>query len=105
VCHKSITARDSDRVRSASAWTSYNEIHADRLVFLDASAGQYFSLDGVGSRFWRLFQDGHDVTQCIEVLLNEYDVEREVLQADIEGLTQKMKARGILIETSSSNTV
>jgi len=77
----------------------YRELD-DEIVFLDANAGQYFSLDGVGSRFWRLFQDGRDVTQCIEVLLSEYDVEREILQDDITQLTEKMKSRGILVETS-----
>lgn len=75
----------------------YRELD-DEIIFLDASAGQYFSLDGVGSHFWRLFQDGLDVTQCIEALLKEYEVDQAVLQNDIISLTDKLKSHGILVD-------
>lgn len=75
----------------------YRELD-DEIIFLDASAGQYFSLDGVGSHFWRLFQDGLDVTQCIEALHQEYEVDRAVLHNDIIGLTDKLKSHGILVD-------
>jgi hypothetical protein len=66
-------------------------------VLLDLGSEEYFGLDAVGTRVWQLLSGGASVGQAIDALLEEYDVEREVLEGDVERLIGDLVAAGLVV--------
>ena len=52
-------------------------------VLLDLASDSYFGLDVVGTRVWGLLESGASVGDMLDVLLDEYEVERDVLEKDV----------------------
>ena len=65
-------------------------------VLLDLSGESYFGLDEVGTRIWQLLQEQGDVQKAYNTLLEEYDVDAEQLQTDLEGIITKLKDAGLI---------
>lgn len=66
-------------------------------VLLDLEAGTYFGLNPIGGRIWQLL-DGADQTLAAicDALEAEYDVAREVLEADVLELASDLEANGLV---------
>lgn len=62
-------------------------------VILDLESGTYFGLDPVGARVWQLIENGHSISGICDVMLNEYEVSREVLEHDVLALAQELVTR------------
>jgi hypothetical protein len=60
------------------------------VIALEPSTGQYLSLNRVAARFWTLIQEDGRVSGAVSALLEEYDVERERLQEDLESLIDQL---------------
>jgi hypothetical protein len=65
-------------------------------MLLDLASGTYFGLDAVGGRFWQLLEEGRSPLEARDALLDEYDVEAEVLERDLEALLESLAANGLL---------
>ena len=65
-------------------------------VLLDLNSESYFGLDEVGTRIWQLLQESGDVKSIFETILDEYDVEEEQLQKDLEELVEKLVDTGLV---------
>ena len=65
-------------------------------VLLDLASESYFGLDAVGTRVWQLLQSGAGQAELIEILLDEYDVERGTLEKDISDLLQRLAEAGLI---------
>jgi len=52
-------------------------------------------LNDVGGRIWAL-ADGRTVAEILDVLVNEYEVERTQLRVDIEAFLAELQSRGLL---------
>jgi hypothetical protein len=65
-------------------------------VLLHLPTQRYFSLDSVGSRFWRLLEDDSDVERACARLLEEYDTSEETLRADLCALLEQLTAAGLV---------
>ena len=59
-------------------------------VILDLASGTYFGLDPVGARIWQLMTEGRTLGEIRDTLLDEYDVTREALEADLLELAGKL---------------
>ena len=68
----------------------------DEIVILDLEGGTYFGLDAVGARIWQLIEEGKDLNEICEVVLDEYDVSRENLERDVTGLINDLVTQGIV---------
>jgi hypothetical protein len=68
----------------------------DECVLLHLATGNYYGLDSVGTRLWRLMSEAHTPADACEILLQEYDVEPARLQADIRKLLDDLAARGLV---------
>ena len=59
-------------------------------VMMDLEKGQYFALNSVGSRIWEEIQSPVKISEVVNILLSEYDVDRETCEKSvmefIEGL-------------------
>lgn len=60
----------------------------------------YFALDPIGSRIWDLLHKGVQLDDVCEVLLEEYQVSREVLHADVGALTDDLVKNGLLVASA-----
>lgn len=65
-------------------------------VILNLKDGVYYGLDPVGARIWHLIQQPLSVTEIIETLLEEYEVDLQRLSYDLLGLLKEMAAKGLI---------
>ena len=65
-------------------------------VLLDLASEQYFGLDEVGTRVWQLVNEGKSLEAMVEVLLGEYEVERERLEGDVRALLESLLEAGLV---------
>jgi hypothetical protein len=69
----------------------------EETVILDLAAGAYFGLDPVGARIWQLMGEGMTLAEICATMLEEYEVEREQLEADVLRLAAELLERGLVV--------
>lgn len=67
-------------------------------VLLDLESGTYYGLNGVGTRAWALVQDGRDLRAVHAQLILEYDVDANVLEADLIAWAEQLLRDGLVRE-------
>ena len=86
----------SDRVTTAP------EVMAKQLegetVLLDLAGGMYYGLNPVGSRIWELLDAGTGrlLSEVCDVMLREFEVTRDELEADVLRICDELRSRGLL---------
>jgi hypothetical protein len=65
-------------------------------ILLNLMTGTYFGLDEVGSRFLELLERNGQIQAARDVILQEFDVSSETLEADLLRLCEEMCAAGLL---------
>lgn len=65
-------------------------------VLLDLASESFFGLDEVSTRVWQLLGDGAGQRQIVEALLDEFEVERAVLERDVGELVQQLEQAGLI---------
>ena len=68
----------------------------DEAVLLDPSTGNYYALNEVAARILELATSETTVDMIVTALLDEYDVDRERLEADVSVFVQDLEAKGLL---------
>ena len=58
------------------------DIDGDK-VMMDLEKGQYFALNSVGSRIWEEIQSPVKISEVVNTLLSEYDVDRETCEKSL----------------------
>ena len=91
-----------DQQISISPHVLFQEISGEA-VLLDLASENYFGLDTVGTRVWQLLNEGSSVSDIVETLLGEYEVERETLEADVANLLDELKVAGLVRSESVQN--
>jgi len=84
---------DETVIRRAPTALSREFEHEVALILPSASAVRV--LNEVGGRIWAL-ADGRTFAEILDVLVNEYEVERIQLQADAEMFLSQLCERGLL---------
>ena len=65
-------------------------------VLLDLESENYFGLDEVGTRIWQLIKESGDLQAIYNTLLDEYEVEEQRLQTDLEALLGEIAGLGLI---------
>jgi len=65
-------------------------------VLLDLSGENYFGLDNIGTRIWQLLQEHSDLQKVYDTMLEEYDVEGEELEKDLEEIITNLAEAGLI---------
>jgi hypothetical protein len=65
-------------------------------VLLNLETEQYFGLDETGTRMWQLVTAAPSVDAAYRELLQEFDVEPELLRANLEELLGRLVDSGLL---------
>lgn len=55
----------------------------DEKVMMSIENGEYYGLEPVGSRIWEMIEEPVRVTGIIDLLLGQYDVDRETCERDV----------------------
>jgi hypothetical protein len=69
-------------------------------VLLNLKSGVYFGLNPVGTRAWQLLAEHRTLGRVRDVMLDEYDVEREVLERDLLELGRQLQDAGLAAVTT-----
>ncbi len=69
---------------------------AGETAILDLKSGQYYGLNTVGARIWELLQDSRTVTELLDVLLSEFDVEALSCERDLFTLLGDLHNKGLI---------
>jgi len=69
---------------------------SDEVVILNIKAGVYHGLEATGTRIWQLVQQPRHVDEILDVLLSEFDVEREQCERDLVEVLEDLAAHGLL---------
>lgn len=73
------------------------KVVGDETVMLDLANGTYFGLDPVGTRVWELLGDGKTLAEVCAIMMNEFDVSRQVLENDVLRLAEDLASRGLIV--------
>jgi hypothetical protein len=66
-------------------------------VLLNLDTEEYYGLDGVGTRLWELIEGGTTLGQAVGTLLNEFEVTRPVLEADLASVLNELCDCGLVL--------
>ncbi len=66
------------------------------MVLLDMNSENYFGLDEVGTAIWQVMQEKEILKEVLEVLLEQYDVESDVLEKDLLSFVDKLVKSGLV---------
>ena len=64
-------------------------------MILNLDSGMYFGLNAVGARIWNLIQEPRTVRDIRDLLLEEYEVDRERCENDLLALLDRLAAEGL----------
>src|SRR5687768_17705101 len=68
----------------------------EEVVILELNSGKYYGLNAVGARIWNLIQEPRIVSDILDTILNEYDVEPDRCGRDLLALLQDLAAHGLM---------
>lgn len=68
----------------------------DELVMMSVEHGQYYGLGGVGPRVWELLEQPRLLEQLVDRILDEFEVERRVCEADMIQFLEQMEKMGLV---------
>jgi len=60
------------------------------MVLLDMNSENYFGLDEVGTAIWQAMQEKETLQEVLDVLLEQYEVESDVLEKDLADFVAKL---------------
>ena len=65
-------------------------------MLLDLESENYFGLDEVGTRIWQLIKQTSDLQAIYNTLLEEYEVDEQRLQSDLDVLLGEIAGLGLV---------
>ncbi len=69
----------------------------DEAVILSLERGTYYSLNPVGSRIWSLVQKPIRVRKINNAILEEFDVDAKMCEADLLSLLGELEKEGLIV--------
>jgi Coenzyme PQQ synthesis protein D (PqqD) len=90
-----MSAESVRRLRPAPS--VHTRLFDGELVILDLAAGEYLTLDAIGSTLWKGLEAGRSVDEVAREVVAEYEVSVEQATADLEALVDDFVARGLFV--------
>jgi hypothetical protein len=66
-------------------------------LLIHLPSGEYYSLDSVGTLIWENIDGSRSIEDLAELVLDEYDVDREKVVADVLRLIEQLAGEGLLL--------
>ena len=67
-------------------------------VMMDIATGKYYNLGETGGRIWELLESPATISDLVQALTAEYDVDQAQCKADVLTFLQQLVDRGLLIK-------
>ncbi len=67
-------------------------------LIIDYETNKFYETNGTGTRIMQLLQENKTFDEIIDVLYEEYDVEREAVYNDVKEFLEKLKKYNLLEE-------
>lgn len=74
----------------------FQEIEGES-VLLNLDNEQYFGLDEVGTRIWHLLSENGETRKTLNLLLDEYKVDKAKLENDLSDLIEDLRDQGLVM--------
>jgi hypothetical protein len=71
-------------------------------VILNLADESYYGLDEFGTRMWEVLTTSDSLNNACDQLLEEFDVDRAVLQTDVVALVSELLEKKILVRSIDS---
>ncbi len=85
---------DLDKIADGSVLVASEEQVSCELegaeVILNLADGKYYEMDAVAARIWKLLQTPQRFGDVRDVILDEYDVDRETCERDLQDLLRDL---------------
>jgi pyrroloquinoline quinone biosynthesis protein D len=85
-----------DEVLSLSPVASFQSV-GDGAVVLLADSGQLYSCNDTSEAFLRHVDGKRSLAEIVDLMAQEYEVERDLLEADLAELAAELKREGVVI--------
>jgi len=85
-----------DQVFALSPAASFQSV-GDGAVVLLADSGQLYSCNDTSEAFLRHVDGKRSLGEIVDLLTQEYEVERDVLAADLAELAESLKHEGVIV--------
>ncbi len=85
-----------DQVFAFSPVASFQSV-GDGAVVLLADSGQLYSCNDTSEAFLRHVDGKRSLGEIVDLLAQEYEVERDVLEADLAELAENLKQEGVIV--------
>jgi hypothetical protein len=69
----------------------------DQAILVSLVTGSYYDLNDTGTMFWDLMDGERTIRQCAEAIAAEYEVEVEVVEADLLELAASFQKEGLIL--------
>ncbi|OGR10617.1 MAG: hypothetical protein A2341_17520 [Deltaproteobacteria bacterium RIFOXYB12_FULL_58_9] len=83
--------------RFVPAETVAAKVLESEMVFVELSAGEFFSANLMGTRIWDLFCQGLSVKEVVADLATRYAIATEQLEHDVQAFATALVGRGLLV--------
>jgi|RhiMethySRZTD1v2_1073278.scaffolds.fasta_scaffold1054877_3 hypothetical protein len=70
----------------------------EETVILHLERDIYYGLDQLGTRIWQLLKDGMAPVAISDIVVREYGVTRELIEADMRRFLSDLYAHGIVVD-------
>jgi hypothetical protein len=64
-------------------------------ILLNLKTGIYYGLNPVGTRAWQLVEEHGTLARVLDIMFDEYEVDRGVLEKDLLDLTRALRDAGL----------
>ena len=65
-------------------------------VLMSVQNGKYYKLDDIGTRVWALIETPTSLAALCDRLVQEYNVERDVCQAEVMSMLERMMQQNLI---------
>jgi coenzyme PQQ synthesis protein D (PqqD) len=73
------------------------EVLDDETVVLNLTSGDYYTLNGTGTRAWQLIEEHGDLETVREVMSAEFDAEGDRIAEDLQRLVRDLVERRLVV--------
>lgn len=70
-------------------------------VMMSIERGEYYGISGVGSRVWELLASPVSMTDIVQTICNEFEVDESTCQADMAHFIEDMQGHGLISVSAS----
>ena len=98
------TASNMNEVWKLSPDVVFRDLDGEAVI-LDLASGTYFGLNEVGTRVWRLIEEGRDAPQLVAILASEYQADRATIAQDVDRLLDELRSRRLIVAIAGADSV